>query len=400
MSSLIDSDYVSESSLANLRLYKYASIDKSPLSKYILRPYWDWAVKLFPMWMAPNLITLCGLGFILVNLVCVMVFLPDLVGPGAPWLYYSFAAGLWLYQTFDNVDGRQARRTKSSSPLGELFDHGCDALNCSFGAIVHAAAMGLGHSWYSAFLLLVTTLPFYLSTWEEYHTGILYLGYINGPTEGLVIACIMMILSGIFGPGIWLTDIRELFGEGIPEFIPKGYHLVDVMVFFMAVGMIFIHTPASLYHVYKACAQRSTSFLATLPQLFSIVLYSLCGYLWLASPHSYIFRDQHFILFALTTGIVFGRVATKIILAHVTKMPFPMYTVLLIPLLVGALLTNIPVWLKTDTILTPKAEYYYLWSYFGFAAIAYTHWANLVISRFCSYLGINCLTIPASKKQI
>ena len=43
----------------------------------------------------------------------------------------SSAACLWLYSTFDNVDGKQARRTGSSSPLGELFDHGCDALNCS-----------------------------------------------------------------------------------------------------------------------------------------------------------------------------------------------------------------------------------------------------------------------------
>lgn len=29
----------------------------------------------------------------------------------------------WV-QTFDAVDGKQARRTNSSSPLGELFDHG------------------------------------------------------------------------------------------------------------------------------------------------------------------------------------------------------------------------------------------------------------------------------------
>jgi phosphatidylglycerophosphate synthase len=34
-------------------------------------------------------------------------------------------------QTFDAVDGKQARRTNSSSPLGELFDHGCDALACA-----------------------------------------------------------------------------------------------------------------------------------------------------------------------------------------------------------------------------------------------------------------------------
>ena len=33
-----------------------------------------------------------------------------------------------LYQTMDNLDGKQAVRTKSSSPLGEMFDHGVDAL--------------------------------------------------------------------------------------------------------------------------------------------------------------------------------------------------------------------------------------------------------------------------------
>lgn len=31
----------------------------------------------------------------------------------------------------DCIDGKQARRTRSSSPLGQLFDHGCDAL-CVF----------------------------------------------------------------------------------------------------------------------------------------------------------------------------------------------------------------------------------------------------------------------------
>ena len=32
------------------------------------------------------------------------------------------------YCLLDNLDGRQARRTNNSSPLGELFDHGCDSL--------------------------------------------------------------------------------------------------------------------------------------------------------------------------------------------------------------------------------------------------------------------------------
>jgi ethanolaminephosphotransferase len=45
-------------------------------------------------------------------------------------LFYSrTAVGLWMYSSLDAIDGKQARRTGTSGPLGELFDHGCDALN-------------------------------------------------------------------------------------------------------------------------------------------------------------------------------------------------------------------------------------------------------------------------------
>ncbi|KAG9299210.1 hypothetical protein G9A89_013858 [Geosiphon pyriformis] len=398
MAWFVDSDYIGEVGLSNLKYYKYSATDKSPIARYILKPYWTWAVHLFPLWMAPNLITLCGLGFIIVNLICVAIWIPDLVGPGPSWLYFSFAAGLWLYSTFDNVDGGQARRTGTSSPLGELFDHGCDALNCAFGALVQSASMGLGHSWYSGYLLLLTTIPFYTSTWEEYHTGTLYLGYVNGPTEGLILACLSMIISGIKGPQYWTTNLRELYGSSVPSFIPKDYHLVDLVVIALTVLLLTTHIPLCFYNVYKTCKENNKSFLATAPQFFSVILYWLCGYLWLASPFSKILENQHFILFALTLGIVFGRIATKIILAHVTKMPFPMFTVMLIPLFLGALLTNIPVILKmSEPILTPTGEYYYLWGYFIFVVIAYLHWALLVINRFCTYLKISCLRIPRRK---
>ena len=36
----------------------------------------------------------------------------------------SWSAGLFIYQSLDAIDGKQARRTGSSSPLGEVFDHG------------------------------------------------------------------------------------------------------------------------------------------------------------------------------------------------------------------------------------------------------------------------------------
>ena len=43
---------VPQRALDNLKYYKYGAVDKSPITKYIMKPYWDWAVTLFPMWMA------------------------------------------------------------------------------------------------------------------------------------------------------------------------------------------------------------------------------------------------------------------------------------------------------------------------------------------------------------
>lgn len=44
-------------------------------------------------------------------------------------MYFLTGFGLFLYQTLDAIDGKQARRTGSSTPLGELFDHGCDSVS-------------------------------------------------------------------------------------------------------------------------------------------------------------------------------------------------------------------------------------------------------------------------------
>ena len=47
------------------------------------------------------------------------------------WVLVLAAIGLFVYQTLDACDGKQARRTGNSSSLGELFDHGCDAVSTS-----------------------------------------------------------------------------------------------------------------------------------------------------------------------------------------------------------------------------------------------------------------------------
>ena len=61
----------------------------------------------------------------------------------APWWVYFLNGFTGLvYLHLDCVDGKQARRTKSSSPLGQLFDHGI--LNPD-QPTMHALVVKAGH---------------------------------------------------------------------------------------------------------------------------------------------------------------------------------------------------------------------------------------------------------------
>lgn len=114
-------------------------------------------MEFLPLWVAPNVITLAGFLLISANfaaiavrsaaclrlLISCAVLLLDshsLLVPRLDFhllccLYHGLPDAGYLPRCCchrsprtDNIDGKQARRTKSSSALGELFDHGCDSL--------------------------------------------------------------------------------------------------------------------------------------------------------------------------------------------------------------------------------------------------------------------------------
>merc|ERR1712000_461648 len=236
---------ISDEALTHLKSYKYSAVDKSPVSKYILGPWWNAFVNVLPMWLAPNMVTLLGFFFILGNIVLMSIYIPDLIGPGPTWVYLSFSFGLFMYQTMDNVDGKQARRTGTSSGLGELFDHGIDSLNCTLASLCETAAMGLGTSKAGIFTALIPCLPMFFSTWETYHTHTLYLGVFNGPTEGLILACTLMILSGYYGPEIWTHRITDPVSLPInlPVDIPSDLTFRDLWIPIILVAFFTAHLP-------------------------------------------------------------------------------------------------------------------------------------------------------------
>lgn len=391
---------VSDDALIHLKTYKYSAVDKSPVSNYILKPYWNAFVEILPLWVAPNMVTLIGFSFIVANVGLLLIFMPDLVGPGPSWLYFSFAFGLFAYQTMDNVDGKQARRTGTSSGLGELFDHGIDSLNCTLASLLETAAMGLGTTKAGVFTALCPCLPMWFSTWETYHTHTLYLGYINGPTEGILIACLLMAISGWYGPEIWserLADNLHLFSFlGLNEENLGDTSFQDIWVYFL-IGAMFFHIPFCIINVVNARLSRNEPLLPVFLEWTPIVVFTLSVGTWLYSPYSTLMDENHLVLFCVTMSFVFGRMTTKMILAHLTKQPFPYWTVMLWPLIGGALIGNLPRF--GLPAVTAQFEHLYLWAYLAFAFVVYSRWAWLVTTSICDFLGINCLTIPLEKQM-
>ncbi len=85
-------------------------------------------VEFLPLWMAPNLVTLTGMIIGIATTCILLAYCPLLEGSAPSWAYVVCGVGLFVYQTLDAIDGKQARRTGSSSPLGQLFDHGMSIL--------------------------------------------------------------------------------------------------------------------------------------------------------------------------------------------------------------------------------------------------------------------------------
>ena len=86
------------------------------------------------------------------------------------WIFLFNAIAMFAYQTLDNMDGKQARRTGNGTAFGMLFDHGCDAINSPIGSICWSVAMGVGPSKRLVMMLTLScsAIPFFISTWEEY----------------------------------------------------------------------------------------------------------------------------------------------------------------------------------------------------------------------------------------
>jgi ethanolaminephosphotransferase len=133
--------FISEEGLQKLKAYKYVSGEYTWLDNK-LNPYWLRATEMLPLWVAPNLITFVGFLFIVVAYLLMLCYDFTFKKEIPSWVFLFASFAIFVYQTLDAMDGKQARRTKSSSALGQLFDHGCDSFVIIFGALMLSQAAG------------------------------------------------------------------------------------------------------------------------------------------------------------------------------------------------------------------------------------------------------------------
>jgi ethanolaminephosphotransferase len=163
-----------------------------------------------------------------------------IAGEAPRWVYALSGIAVLLYVHLDCLDGKQARRTGSSSPLGQLFDHGCDALSVHLLLTCMACSFSIScSSWTTVVGVLGVKLPWVLAQWEEYHTGIMLYGNdYYGVLEANYSIALIHFITMLTGPGVWLASVSQYLPFQLGFEILTRDVLICVLV---ATGFIQVH---------------------------------------------------------------------------------------------------------------------------------------------------------------
>lgn len=173
--------------------------------------------------MAPNLMTTLGLFWMSLSYIVMLYFDLSLTHDVPSWTYFFAGICIFIYQTLDACDGKQARKTKSSSPLGQLVDHGCDsfAINFMFLSVIQAVGIPRFHI---IFCYIGMQYIFWTSQWYENHTKILMTNVGNiGVTEIELIIVLLHFITGIFGRHIWGISGNKVFPNFLVSLIEEKF---------------------------------------------------------------------------------------------------------------------------------------------------------------------------------
>ncbi|XP_057340687.1 choline/ethanolaminephosphotransferase 1 isoform X2 [Microplitis mediator] len=372
---------LSPGQLKRLSEHKYSCSSSSLLDSY-LQPWWDWLVSKVPLWLAPNLITIVGLIINIATTLILVYYSPDAKAEPPRWTCFLCALGLFIYQSLDSIDGKQARRTGSSSPLGELFDHGCDSVSTVFVALSACIAVQLGNypSWMFFQCFCAMTL-FYCAHWQSYVSGSLRFGKID-VTEAQFTIISIHLTSAIFGPKIWMTEIPYLTGIQLKYLIGGVTTICALPSFYSMFSVIFTGGVGK-----NGSTVAGTSVLSPIIP-FSLVVVPAYIIYRKSAQHVY---ENHPALYILSFGMVAAKVTNRLVVAHMTKNEMEyLDTALIGPCM---LFLNQYFNFFFD-------EYYVLWLCFIWVTFDFLKYSSQVCLEICNHLKIMLFRIPYSNEQL
>ncbi|KAK6989472.1 ethanolaminephosphotransferase 1 [Biomphalaria glabrata] len=379
--------YLSREVLSGFDNYKYSAIDSSPVSNYICHPFWNFCVKFVPLWIAPNVLTLTGFLLLLVNFIVMTYYDPHFYAgcrdhpehPPIPnWVWLMGAINTFLAHTLDGIDGKQARRTKSSSPLGELFDHGLDSWATLFLPVAIFCIFGRGEHGVNVFRVFLCIMGimvcFVVSHWEKYNTGVLFLPWSYDIGQLTMILVYLATYYG--GHNLWKFQIPVL------NISPaEGFELS------LYVGFLFLTFPFTFYNIYRAYKDKTGKMLSISegmrPLVSTFILFALLG-LWIHMSSCEIL-DRQPRLFYWTTGTAFSHIACYLIIAQMSSTRCELINTSLLPLFTIVLLVSV---LHLGTL-----EIYLLWFYCIYITLKHVTFGVCVVKEMCQHFKIQAFSL-------
>jgi len=386
--------YISESGKAALNSYRYQGSDGSFITP-LFQPFWNSCVSLLPVTMAPNMVTFLGFLGVILHFYLTLSYAPDLDGSKVPtWVWFSNVALLFWYMTMDSIDGKQARRTSSSSPLGELFDHGCDALTTMMQSVTLTIACQLGGTFKGFITILFINCVFFFAIWEQYYTGILRFSALTGPTEALLTAMLFHLIPAVFGYQVWHIDLMQFISvDSLPAYIPKHLPLNDFVLYSTALMSLFTLI-GNVQFVYMTDISKEEQSLkgSALRACFPFVYMTILWCIWMVySPENLI--EKYPALCFSFYGFLSAYIVTRLVLARVCHMRSEKFYVILVPML-PIVFHSFNNHFQIIKVRSPIQEIHAILFYWVFAVICYAHMVYSVINEICIFLCIKCFEIP------
>ncbi|XP_014793042.1 PREDICTED: ethanolaminephosphotransferase 1 isoform X2 [Calidris pugnax] len=343
-----------------------------------MHPFWNTIVKIFPTWLAPNLITFSGFLLLVFNFLLMAYFDPDFYAsapdhqhvPNGVWVVVGLLN--FIAYTLDGVDGKQARRTNSSTPLGELFDHGLDSWACVYFVVTVYSTFGRGSTGVSVFvlylLLWVVLFSFILSHWEKYNTGILFLPW--GYDISQVTISIVYIVTAFVGVEAWYAPF--LF-----NFLYR-----DLFTAMIIACALTVTLPMSLYNFYKAYKNNTLKhhsvYEILLPLVSPVLLFLLCTTWIFVSPTDIL--EVHPRLFYFMVGTAFANISCQLIVCQMSSTRCQPLNWMLLPIAAALFLVV--------SGLAPKSETLLLYLLTAFLTLAHIHYGVVVVSQLSRHFNI------------